>query len=86
MRITEEEKTSFSKFRDVSDLRTQFQCEYRLHLIQQRGRHIGKAAIDGSMLHSRFSMIDEMKSSGYRWLRVLALIIIIIVGILWVVW
>lgn len=85
MRITEEERTSSSKFRDVSELRTQFQCEYRLYLIQQRGQHIGKAAIDGSMLHSRFSMAEEMKLSEYLWLRVLVIVIIIIVGILWII-
>ena len=86
MRLAEDERTSFSRFRDVSDLRTQFQCEYRLYLMQQRGEVTTKASIDGTMLHNRILPFEINESQAHRWIPVLIIILTIVMGIIWIVW
>jgi hypothetical protein len=39
------------RFRDVSELRIQFQCEYRFYLKQKRGDKSSAACREGSRLH-----------------------------------
>jgi len=84
MRVSEDEKTSFSKFREVSELRTQFQCEYRLYLNQKLGDKITKASIEGSRLHSRFHKEYEETSGEKRLVPLAIIILTIFIGILWI--
>jgi hypothetical protein len=85
MKLTEAERTSSSKFRNVGDLITQFQCEYRLFLEQQKGQRVGIAAINGSIFHYERSVAGEMRPSVNIWLRIAMILAIVIIGILWIV-
>ncbi len=74
--------------REVSDLRTQFQCEYRLYLKQKLGESLSDAGVNGSILHKLLSE-HSISPEGNRGNRVLPLLIIIMtlmVGILWILW
>jgi len=86
LRLTEDERTSFSRFREVSELRTQFQCEYRLHLVQRQGNAVTKASIDGTVLHSLMSTIMIHEPEGTRWMPILGIIVVVVIGIIWIVW
>jgi len=88
MRLNETERGSHSKLREVSDLRTQHQCEYRLHLKQKLGGSTSKASVMGSILHGRIS--DQSRSQreekGVRILPLLIIIVTLIAGLLWILW
>lgn len=86
MRISEDELSSFSKFRDVSDLRTQFQCEYRLYLKQKYGDIRTKASIEGELLHSIFEQENEIQQSHNRMIPAIIIILTIIVSLIWILW
>lgn len=70
----------------MSELRTQFQCEYKLYLMQQRSEVRTKASIDGMMLHSRIMATEIRESHTHRGLSWAIIILIIIIGIMWIVW
>jgi hypothetical protein len=89
MRLTDAEKEPFRKMREVSELRTQFQCEYRLHLTKKYGDSYSQASVTGSELHHLVSI----QSSCQHVVRIedqlvpfLLFIITLIVGILWIFW
>lgn len=85
MRILEKEKTAYSRLREVSELRTQFQCEYRFFLDQQNSRNPSPAAIRGEMLHSRIAVVKEEKGQTYnRLVPIVIAIAAIIIGIIWI--
>jgi hypothetical protein len=82
------ERRPFYKLRNVSELRTQYQCEYKLHLDQRFGRSSSIASIMGSKLHERISeheqsQIDERKN---RYLPLLIIILTLIIGLFWILW
>ena len=85
MRITEKERTEYSRLREVSELRTQFQCEYRFFLDQRIGRSQSPAAIQGERLHLRMAAARREESVKYsRLLPLVIAIAAIIIGILWI--
>lgn len=86
LRLTEDERTSFSRFREVSELRTQFQCEYRLHLVQRWGKAVTKASMDGTMLHNLVSTIRTHEPEGTQWMTILVIVAVVVLGIIWIVW
>ena len=89
MRLTDAEKEPFSKMREVSELRTQYQCEYRLHLRQRFGNSHSLASITGTDLHRRVSIQSDRQQVMRTKNRVVPLLIIIvtlIAGLLWILW
>jgi hypothetical protein len=86
LRLTEDERTSSSRFREVSELRIQFQCEYKLYLTQKRGEMTTKAGIDGTMLHGQILPIEFSESQDHQWISLVIIILIIVTGIIWIVW
>ncbi|MGD9395760.1 MAG: hypothetical protein PVJ05_04980 [Candidatus Thorarchaeota archaeon] len=89
MRLTDAEKEPFYKMREVSELRTQFQCEYRLHLRQRIGDSHSIASVTGTDLHRRVSVKSDrqqtMKTKN-RLVPLLIVIVALIAGLLWILW
>lgn len=85
MRLTEDEKTAFSKFRNVSELRTLFLCEYRFFLTQQSSQEISKAALEGAVIHQKLALTEKTEFQPNHW-RILLLIISIVVLVLLIIW
>ena len=73
------------RYRDVSDLRTQFQCEYRLYLKQKRRSSPSPAAIQGTNLHEKVKLAAEGASFGNARIRAALLLITIFAAILWII-
>ncbi|MGY5863081.1 MAG: hypothetical protein RTV41_00610 [Candidatus Thorarchaeota archaeon] len=88
MKLNETERGSYSKMREVSDLRTQYICEHRLHLRQKLGEDSSKASVMGTILHSRISdqTRSQQKKKGVRLLPLLIIIVTLIAGLLWILW
>jgi len=89
MRLTDAEKEPFRKMRGVSELRTQFQCEYRLYLKQKIGGSHSLASAAGIELHRRLSIQQnrqDVETTESRALSLLVVVITIIAGILWILW
>ncbi len=86
MRISETEKTWFSRFRDVSDLRIQFLCEYRLYLRQHIDEERTKASVEGERLHSKFTNEYQDRIPKKSIIPLIIIIITIVVGLLWILW
>ena len=88
MRLNEVERGLYNKMREVSDLRTQFQCEYRLHLKQKLGESASKASVTGSILHRIVSeqSISREHKRGNRLFPLLIMIVTLIAGLLWILW
>ncbi|MHA2024566.1 MAG: hypothetical protein ACW98U_01600 [Candidatus Thorarchaeota archaeon] len=88
MRLSETERGPHSRIREVSDLRTQYQCEYRLHLKQKLGGSSSKASVMGSTLHSKIS--DQSRNQpvekGVRLLPIMIFILTLIAGLMWIMW
>jgi hypothetical protein len=89
MKLTDTEKEPFYGLRDVSDLRTQFQCEYRLHLKQALGNTSTRASIAGTRFHQLLaSQTDVCKTENgkNRLVPLLIIIVTLLVGTLWIIW
>jgi len=86
MRILESEKTGFSKYREVSDLRIQFLCEYRLFLHQKIGDESTKASLEGQRLHSKFCGDHQNGMSQRPVLPLIIMILAVVIGLLWILW
>ena len=89
MKLTDTEKEPFHALRDVSDLRTQFQCEYRLHLKQTLGNTSTLASIAGTRFHQLLASQTDFRKPGNgknRFVLLLIIIITLLVGALWIIW
>jgi hypothetical protein len=84
MRITEKERTGYSRMREVSELRTQFQCEYRYFLDQRIKSITTPEAIRGERLHAQIADRDSSQVQNNRVLPVIVMLAAIIIGILWI--
>ncbi|MGY5880276.1 MAG: hypothetical protein RTV31_08495 [Candidatus Thorarchaeota archaeon] len=84
MRLTEDERTTFSKFRNVSDLRIQFLCEYRFHLQEKLGNQETRASIEGSRLHDAVAISKDTTQERHQMIPILIIIAAIIIGYLWI--
>ena len=74
------------EFRDVSDLRVQYICEYRFFLRQVKGDTHSPAAEMGTYLHqlAEQTPVTEDHSSRGVWFRLALLLIAVISALLWV--
>lgn len=89
MKLTDVEKEPFHKMREVSELRTQFQCEYRLHLRHKFGDSHSPTSVTGTELHRRVSIQSDSQHIEKTESRIAPLLIIImtlIAGVLWILW
>lgn len=89
MRLTDAEKGPFHKMREVSELRTQYQCEFRLHMKLKLGDTHTRASVAGIELHRRVSMQSDKQHTGNNENRLVPLLIIVvtlIAGFLWILW
>lgn len=87
MRLTEAEKGLHYRMREVTDLRIQFLCEYRLQLKQEFGDTQTEASIIGTNLHQHLSMREVKQSQMKRTNQLIPLLIFIltlIFGFLWI--
>ncbi|TXT55178.1 MAG: hypothetical protein BAJATHORv1_40087 [Candidatus Thorarchaeota archaeon] len=81
--MTGTRRKGISDFRNVSDLRIQFYCEYRLYLKQIHGETKSEASLQGEMLHSQVSK-TSMGFIPNTVVFALLVLIIIISAILWI--
>ena len=89
MRLTDAEKEPFHKMREVTELRTQYQCEYRLHLKQKLGDTHSRASVTGTELHRRVSTQSDKQHPAtieYRLVPLLIIVMTLIAGFLWIFW
>jgi hypothetical protein len=89
MRLSEAEKGPYYKMREVSELRTQFQCEYRLYLKQKLGNTHSLASVTGIKLHRRVFIQPDGQSvekTENRLVPLLIIIVTLIAGLLWIFW
>ncbi|NHI88656.1 MAG: hypothetical protein EAX87_03975 [Candidatus Thorarchaeota archaeon] len=89
MKLTDTEKEPFHGLRDVSDLRTQFQCEYRLRLKQATGNTSTPASVAGTRFHQLLASqtdIRKTENGKNRFVPLLIIIITLLVGTLWIIW
>jgi hypothetical protein len=87
MRLTEAERGLHYRMREVTDLRIQFLCEYRLQLKQEVGDIRTEASVVGMNLHQHVSMLAVKQSQTKRTNRFIPLLIFIltlIFGFLWI--
>ncbi|MGY5858167.1 MAG: hypothetical protein RTU63_02260 [Candidatus Thorarchaeota archaeon] len=84
MRLTEDERTTFSKFRNVSDLRIQFLCEYRFQLQEEHGQKDTRASIEGSRLHDSIATSEHETKERQQVIPIVIIIAAIIIGFLWI--
>jgi hypothetical protein len=84
LRVTDDERTSYSKFRNVSDLRIQFLCEYRFYLQERLGNRETRASIEGSRLHDVIATSKDSVQHQNKIIPLLIIIAAIIIGYLWI--
>ena len=72
------------RYRDVSDLRTQFQCEYRLYLSQKKRSRPSQVAWQGTKLHQKVKLRAEGASAGSTKVRAAVVLVTILAAILWI--
>ncbi|NWF95165.1 MAG: hypothetical protein HXY34_03400 [Candidatus Thorarchaeota archaeon] len=77
--------TSPGTYRDVSDLRTQYFCEYRYYLEQRHGNEPSRAAARGSALHQHPLAVHDMTAPNGP-LLILIIVVAIVAAILWIMW
>lgn len=89
MRLNDVEKGPYHKMRDVSELRTQYQCEYRLHLKQKLGNTHSRASVAGTDLHRRMSSQADSRTvekPENQFVPLMIIIVTLVVGLLWIFW
>ncbi|RLI59519.1 MAG: hypothetical protein DRO87_02685 [Candidatus Thorarchaeota archaeon] len=87
MRITERERTEHSRFREVSQLRAMFQCEYRYVLDQRVGESGSWASVYGEQLHRRVaSVATRDDQSTFRLVPFLVAALALLLGAIWILW
>jgi hypothetical protein len=75
---------TLGRYRDVSELRIQFQCEYRFYIRQKRGEKSSDASREGSRLHREVGMNPGPVRSLNTSVLVLLVIVTIAAALLWV--
>ncbi len=87
MRLSETEKGPYYVMREVSELRIQSQCEYRLLLKQQFGESHSSRSITGTKLHQRVALVknnQNFKRNEIQLLPLLVIILVLIIGVFWI--
>ncbi|UCH03623.1 MAG: hypothetical protein JSW05_08465 [Candidatus Thorarchaeota archaeon] len=72
------------RYRDVSELRVQFLCEYRLHLKWNLGERISDASVGGTNLHQYVPLQAEHVQTPNMAIRITVLIMTVLAALLWI--
>ena len=72
------------RYRDVSELRIQFQCEHRFYLKQKIGVESSAACREGSRLHQDIGMNPIFTQTPHPFVMALIVTVIVAAAILWV--
>ena len=72
------------RYREVSELRIQHKCEYRLRLRQTHGDRPTESAVVGSVLHSKVKGLQPEGRSISLWLKLLIVMITLLAAVLWI--
>lgn len=78
------EMRSPKRYRSVSDLRTQYLCEYRLYLKNIHGDQDSEWTSRGNMLHSLATSSESEKKSSMPFLKAILLIVIVMSAVVWI--
>lgn len=87
MRLSESEKGPFYDMREVTELRMQYQCEYRLLLKRKFGESHSSMSITGAKLHQHIAQGESNQNCKRNEMQVLPLLIIIlalVIGVFWI--
>ncbi|MFW9974122.1 MAG: hypothetical protein ACFFDQ_02490 [Candidatus Thorarchaeota archaeon] len=85
--MSETEKGPFYDMREVSELRMQYQCEYRLLLKRKFGEAHSSMSITGTKLHQRVALVENnqnFKRIEIQLLPLLVIILALIIGVFWI--
>lgn len=77
-------RTAFKSYRDVSDLRTQYQCEYRHHLRTTQGDQASTYSLEGTRLHNDVSLELGRNRSISSFATIVIIVVIITAAFLWI--
>ncbi|MHA2142249.1 MAG: hypothetical protein ACXADC_08160 [Candidatus Thorarchaeota archaeon] len=77
-------KGTFGRYREVSELSIQFQCEYRFFLNQEYGENPSDASREGARLHREVGLNPLQVRSLNPFLTVILVIVIIAAALLWI--
>ncbi|MFW9794700.1 MAG: hypothetical protein ACFFEE_10385 [Candidatus Thorarchaeota archaeon] len=88
MKLREVKREPHNRMRDVSDLRTQFQCEYRFFLKKKLSESPSAASVGGTILHSFISEESAFQKDvvAKPLFPLLIIVLTIIIGLLWIMW
>ncbi|MHA2003479.1 MAG: hypothetical protein ACW975_11620 [Candidatus Thorarchaeota archaeon] len=75
---------TLGRYRDVSELRIQYQCEYRFYLQQKRGDKSSDASREGSRLHREVGVNPKPVRSVNAAVMALLVMVTIAAALLWV--
>ncbi|MCF2136427.1 MAG: hypothetical protein K9W43_04220 [Candidatus Thorarchaeota archaeon] len=75
-----------SKYKTVSELRTQYQCEYRLALKKRLGDRPTQASRQGSRLHAGVKVAPTSASQFKTRAFLFFLIVTVLAALLWLLW
>ncbi len=75
---------SQGRYRDVSELRIQFLCEYRLHLKWELGERVSDASVRGANLHKHVPFQTGHVQTTNIALRITVLIMTVLAALLWI--
>ncbi len=70
--------------RDISDLRIQHSCEYRLYLKQRLGTYADSSAVRGQRLHAQVKSTN-MATRDLWWMAPVILFIALVAAALWII-
>ncbi|MHA2068707.1 MAG: hypothetical protein ACXABY_30455 [Candidatus Thorarchaeota archaeon] len=82
--MSDPRKGKFGRYRDVSELRIQFQCEHRFFLSQEHGNKSSDASREGSRLHREVGLNPVQVRSLNPSMTVILVIIIVAAASLWI--
>ncbi|MFX1603589.1 MAG: hypothetical protein ACFFCK_08900 [Promethearchaeota archaeon] len=82
--MTSQRDAPQGRYRDVSELRVQFLCEYRLHLKWKLGERVSDASIRGTNLHQHVPLGTGPVRTPNMALRITVLIITVLAALLWI--
>ncbi|MFW9849860.1 MAG: hypothetical protein ACFFF4_12010 [Candidatus Thorarchaeota archaeon] len=82
--MANEEKFPLKRYRQVTELRTQFQCEYRLLLRYKYGSQSSKWIHRGSELHTIAANRPVSRDVSFSYLKVMLVILTLLAGIFWI--
>jgi hypothetical protein len=82
--MTSQRDATSGRLRDVSELRLQFLCEYRLHLKWKLGERLSGAGVRGTNLHRQVPFQTGHRATPSIALRIIVIIGTLLAALLWI--